>query len=84
VPHFPSYALTFGEEASDELGQARRLMLGLTLPVETLAGVRERIAWAHQSAGNTTKASDAFRAVFIGGSSRPLKVIRILLNISGA
>lgn len=60
--HFPSYALTFGEEAINELGQARKLMPGLTLPVEMLAGVHERIGWAHQSAGKFTKASDAFRA----------------------
>jgi hypothetical protein len=62
IRHFPSYALTFGEEAINELGQARKLMPGLTLPVEILAGVHERIGWAHQSAGNSTKASDAFRA----------------------
>ena len=59
---FPAHALAFGEQACDELDQARRLIPGVPLPVETLAGVRERMGWARQLAGNSSGASEDFRS----------------------
>ncbi len=59
---FPVHALAFGEQACDELADARHLMPDLALPAETLAGVRERMGWAHQLAGNSSDASDDFRS----------------------
>ncbi len=59
---FPAHALAFGEQACDELGHARDLMRDMPLPVETLAGVRERMGWARQLAGDSSGALDDFRS----------------------
>jgi hypothetical protein len=59
---FPAHALAFGEQACTELEQARLLMPDMPLPVTTLAGVHERMGWAHQLAGNSMESSDEFRA----------------------
>jgi hypothetical protein len=59
---FPAHALSFGEQASDELGQARKLVPDMPLPVETLAGVRERMGWARQLAGDSLGALKEFRS----------------------
>ena len=59
---FPDQALTFGEQACAELERARRLLPQIPLPVETLAGVYERMGWARQKADETAQASDNFRA----------------------
>jgi hypothetical protein len=59
---FPSHALAFGEQARDELEEASKQMPDLPLPIATLAGVHERIGWAHRAAGNAQQASDEFRA----------------------
>jgi hypothetical protein len=59
---FPDQALTFGEQACAELEQARGLLDGIPLPVTTLAGVYERIGWAHQKADEPGQASDNFRS----------------------
>lgn len=59
---FPAHALGFGEQASDELGQARDLVPDMPLPVETLAGVRERMGWARQLAGDSSGALNDFRS----------------------
>jgi tetratricopeptide (TPR) repeat protein len=57
----PDQALTFGEQACAELEGARRQLQKITLPVETLAGVYERMGWAHQRAGEPALAMDNFR-----------------------
>lgn len=59
---FPDHALTFGEQACAELEHARQLLPRTTLPGTTLAGVHERMAWAHQKAGEPAQASNKFRA----------------------
>jgi hypothetical protein len=61
---FPAYAVAFGEQACDELGQVqdRNLMPDVPLPVETLAGVRERMGWARHRAGDAPGALNDFRA----------------------
>jgi hypothetical protein len=58
---FPDQALTFGEQACAELERARRLLPQLPLPVETLAGVHERMGWARQKVGEPAQASAEFR-----------------------
>lgn len=59
---FPAHIPTFGEEALSELEQARLLLPLTPLPVTTLAGVYERIAWAQQQVGELEEAQAAFRA----------------------
>jgi hypothetical protein len=59
---FPDYALVFGEQACVELEQARLLMPRRPLPVATLAGVYERLGWAHYRADRQMHASDDFRS----------------------
>ena len=58
---FPDQALTFGEQACAELERARQLLPQIPLPVETLAGVYERMGWARQKADEPAQASDNFR-----------------------
>lgn len=60
---FPDHTLAFGEEAIGELELARRLLSGIPLPVTTLAGVYERIAWARRQEDELAEeAQAAFRA----------------------
>ena len=59
---FPAHALAFGEQACNELDEARHLMPDMPLPVETLAGVRERMGWARQLSGNSLGSFDDFRS----------------------
>lgn len=59
---FPAHALAFGEQACVELRQARDLMRDMSLPVETLAGVHERMGWARQRVGDPSGALDDFRS----------------------
>jgi hypothetical protein len=59
---FPAHALAFGEQACDELRQARDLICDVPLPVETLAGVRERMGWARRRGGDSSGALDDFRS----------------------
>ena len=61
---FPAYAVAFGEQACDELGQVqdRDLMPDVPLPLETLAGVRERMGWARHLSGDAPGALNDFRA----------------------
>jgi hypothetical protein len=58
---FPDQALTFGEQACAELERARQLLPQIPLPVETLAGVYERMGWARQKADEPAQASANFR-----------------------
>jgi hypothetical protein len=58
---FPDHALTFGEEACDELELAHQLLPQIPLPVETLAAVYERMGWARHKAGDRAHSSDNFR-----------------------
>ena len=58
---FPDQALSFGEQACTELEQARLLLPQIPLPVETLAGVYERMGWARQKADEPAHASADFR-----------------------
>lgn len=59
---FPAHALAFGEQACDELGQTLDLMPNVALPVETLAGVHERMGWARHLAGDSAGARNDFRS----------------------
>ena len=59
---FPAHALVFGEQASDELRHARDLVPDMPVLVETLAGVRERMGWTRQLAGDSSGALDDFRS----------------------
>lgn len=58
---FPDQALSFGEQACTELEQARLLLPQIPLPLETLAGVYERMGWARQKADEPAHASADFR-----------------------
>jgi len=59
---FPAHALAFGEQARDELVQARPQMPGMPLPITTLAGVHERMALARRLAGTPADGFADFRA----------------------
>jgi hypothetical protein len=59
---FPDHIPAFGEDALSELELARLLLPRTPLPLTTLAGVYERIAWAQQQVGEPEEALAAFRS----------------------
>jgi hypothetical protein len=58
----PTQRELVGASDIEELARAQHLMPDMPLPVETLAGVCERMGWARQLAGNWSGASDDFRS----------------------